>query len=88
MNRHLTETELRQRLARAAREVSIGELYQHYKGGLYRVTDLAILESTNEVCVVYQAQYGERLSFIRPVSVWSEVVEYEGKNTARFTRSI
>lgn len=82
----VSERKLTQRLVDAAEEVAIGCTYRHYKNKLYTVLDLAILESNTEVCVIYQAQYGERLKFIRVLSSWLEEVEYEGRVVKRFTK--
>lgn len=86
MKERLTEAQLTEKLTTAAAQVMVGSLYQHYKGGIYKVLDLAVLESTNEVCVLHQAQYGKQLKFIRTVDVWLETVEYNGATVPRFTR--
>lgn len=86
VDRRLTEDELLQRLDSARTQVSVGSLYKHYKGNLYKVIDLAILESNNIICVIYRAQYGNELIFIRPVSVWIEEIELDGKPLKRFAR--
>jgi hypothetical protein len=59
----------------------------HYKKpeNLYTVIDLAILTETNEVGVVYRAEYGKRLLFVRPLAVWLQHAEVDGKQVARFT---
>lgn len=82
----MSEEELSRRLTEAAQAVSVGADYIHYKGKLYTVRDLAILESTNEICVIYQAQYGNRLTFIRPVSDWIKDVQWQGETLTRFTK--
>ncbi len=35
--------------------------------------------------VVYQALYGERGIWVRPASMWNEIVNYQGKQVKRFT---
>lgn len=72
-------------LASAKDQVSVGSTYKHYKGMKYVVLDVALIESTLEPGVVYQAQYGAKLTFIRPISDWLSEVEYEGKKITRFT---
>ncbi|APD09972.1 MULTISPECIES: DUF1653 domain-containing protein [Thermus] len=59
-------------------------LYRHYKGGLYQVLFLARHSETEEVMVVYQALYGERGYWVRPLSLWLAPVEVEGKAVPRF----
>ena len=83
---HKPEQELRQAIEAAGTGVEVGGTYYHYKhpDQLYIVTELAILEADDEVCVIYQAQYGEKVSFVRPLSSWLESVEVGGKSVARF----
>ena len=46
---------------------------------------LAITEADNSICIIYQAQYGERLTFVRPLASWLETVEWQGQRKQRFT---
>jgi len=59
-------------------------LYRHYKGGEYRVTGVARHSETEELLVVYQPQYGERDWWVRPLSMFTEQVEIEGRLIPRF----
>jgi len=81
-------TDLKQDLAAAGKLVTVGARYRHYKGGEYQVLQLALLEATTEPCVVYQAQYGDRLSFIRPLTNWLQSVESDGRRIQRFTKLV
>lgn len=83
---HLSEHTLKELLTAAAGQVTVGATYMHYKQKPYVVLDLAILEATNELCVVYQAQYGQRLVFVRPLSSWLETVPHSGKAAPRFLK--
>jgi hypothetical protein len=66
--------------------VPVGAIYSHFrnKEHLYKVLAIAIDEKTEKPCVVYQALYGDKLIWVRPLSVWCESVEYEGKTVLRF----
>jgi hypothetical protein len=50
------------------------------------ITGLGFIEANDELCVIYQAQYGEHLTFLRPLTVWLEDVEWEGRTVPRFTQ--
>ena len=58
-------------------------VYKHYKGGLYYVIDIAQQTETGEALVVYR---GGKTTWARPLSMWIEDVEYEGKVVKRFTK--
>ncbi len=72
----------------AATKVSVGASYAHYKHPelIYIVRELVILEATNEIAVVYEAQYGERITYARALDVWLETVEWEDRTVPRFTK--
>ena len=53
--------------------------YRHFKGNIYEVIDVAKHSETLEEMVVYRALYGEGEVWVRPLSMWNETVEREGK---------
>ena len=60
--------------------------YKHYKGKEYEVIGIARHSETLEELVVYKALYqndGENL-WVRPLQMFLEVVEIEGKKMPRF----
>lgn len=61
-------------------------IYEHYKGGEYRVLGIARNRDTGEEFVLYEPLYEvpEGRFWVRPVSNWSELVEVDGKTQARF----
>ena len=81
-----TEAQLAARLAQAAKQVTVGAHYMHYKQLRYEVIGLALREEDNEPCVVYRAEYGEEVTWIRPVASWLEEVEVAGKRVPRFAK--
>lgn len=59
--------------------------YRHFKGNEYEVVCTARHSESGEEMVVYRALYGERGMWVRPVSMWNEIVEREGTTMRRFT---
>lgn len=86
MNEKLSQEALSVKLHAATEKVAVGSTYIHYKGGSYTVTGLGIEESTDEISVIYQANYGERLTFIRAISSWLETIKVNDTEIARFTK--
>lgn len=64
-------------------ELRLGE-YEHYKGGRYKVIGKAKHSETLEDLVVYQALYGEMGLWVRPLKMFLEEVEIDGKMIPRF----
>lgn len=58
--------------------------YQHYKGSFYQVEGIAIHSETEEEMVLYRPLYGEGLLWVRPLTMFLEHVEIEGKSQPRF----
>ncbi len=59
-------------------------IYRHYKGNLYEVVDMARHSETEEWLVVYRALYGEYGLWVRPASLFTEMVVYDGQSVSRF----
>lgn len=66
--------------------VKVGGIYQHYKGKNYHVMDLARHSETLEWMVVYECLYENEESkvWVRPLSMFLEEIELDGKLMARF----
>lgn len=60
-------------------------IYKHFKGNMYEVIDTGLHSETLEEMVIYKALYGDGQIWIRPRSMWDDVVEYNGKKVKRFT---
>jgi hypothetical protein len=65
-------------------EIKLGR-YQHFKGNEYEVVGVAKHSETLEPMVVYRALYGDGGLWVRPASMWNEVIERDGKIFPRFT---
>lgn len=58
--------------------------YRHYKGGEYQVQGVARHSETEELLVVYSPLYGEGGLWVRPLAMFQETVQREGREQARF----
>lgn len=58
--------------------------YRHFKGNEYEVIGTARHSETTEEYVVYKALYGDGGLWIRPIEMWNETVERDGKVFKRF----
>lgn len=85
---HKQQLALKKEIEAAKTKVTIGAQYWHYKDRdkVYEIIGVGFLEATDELCVIYQAQYGERLTFLRPLTSWLEQVAWAGQTLPRFTK--
>ena len=58
--------------------------YRHFKGNMYEVIGIAKHSESLEEMVVYRALYSSGDLWVRPVSMWNETVERDGKTFKRF----
>lgn len=67
------------------KKIKLGK-YRHYKGKEYLVVGIAKHSETLEELVVYEALYQNKVSklWVRPLAMFREKVEVEGKKTPRF----
>ncbi|MFW6378806.1 MAG: DUF1653 domain-containing protein [Nanoarchaeota archaeon] len=64
-------------------------IYKHFKGGTVKVLYTAYHSETLEEMVVYEALYqcrtfGKGSIWVRPLSMFNEMVEVEGEQIPRF----
>lgn len=59
-------------------------VYKHFKGNLYEVIDIARHSETEEEHVVYRTLYGDHSLWVRPLSMFDEVIERDDKTIKRF----
>ena len=65
-------------------EIKLGR-YRHFKGNEYEVIGVAKHSESLEPMVVYRALYGDGGLWVRPASMWTEIIERDGKRFPRFT---
>lgn len=66
------------------RQIKIGKKYRHFKGNEYLVLHVAKHSETLEEMVVYQALYGEKGIWVRPLDMFLDRKEVDGKLVTRF----
>lgn len=59
-------------------------IYRHYKGNLYQVLHIATHSETADALVVYRALYGDYGVWVRPLTMFTEMVAVEGISQPRF----
>ncbi len=60
--------------------------YRHYKGPEYEVLGTARHSETEEPMVVYRCLYGDYSLWVRPLSLFRDVVDVAGEQVPRFAR--
>ncbi len=68
---------------RAERTLPAGR-YRHYKGNDYEVIGVAHHSETREPLVVYRCLYGDFSLWVRPLAMFVEEVELDGRRLPRF----
>jgi hypothetical protein len=84
---HKPQEELLDLIDQAGNKIKLNTNYRHYKNqnDSYKTLDFVIIEATDQIGVLYQAQYGKKLTFVRPVANWLEKVEQNGQLIPRFS---
>ncbi len=65
-----------------------GQIYTHYKDPTkqYEIVGIALHTETEEEMVVYKPLYkNEHQFFVRPLTMFIEKVEFQGKTVSRFS---
>jgi len=72
-------------------KVPVGSVFEHYRGMRYEILSIGRHSESEDLHVVYQALYsdpvfGDRAIWIRPLAMFLEEIELNGKKTQRFRR--
>lgn len=68
-------------------QIKPGQIYRHYKSDhTYKIIKIGLHSETLQEMVVYEAIYESNMGkiWIRPIEMWFEEMEWEGKNVPRF----
>lgn len=86
MAHNKTHEEIEEEFKNAKKFVKVGGTYSHYKHpeNLYTVIAIATQEATDKICVIYQANYGKEILFVRDLDSWIEKPLLNGKRIKRF----
>ncbi len=85
---HKPESALITSIEYYAQLIPVGSTFFHYKDPTktYTVRSLVIIEADDSVGVVYQANYGQCITFVRPAEEWLEQIQVDGATVQRFQR--
>jgi len=81
--------QLLKELKEAKTKIRGGEKYVHYKHieNIYKVLEVGFIESTEEVSIVYQAMFGDKVTWVRPINDFLAKVKLpNGTEVARFSK--
>jgi hypothetical protein len=82
LDHHEKETKF---LIEKVREMQINSLYEDSQTkNQYKLFGLAKHSETLETMVIYQAQYGEKEIWVRPLTMWTELVTINDQLVPRF----
>jgi len=59
-------------------------VYRHYKGNQYEVIGFAKHSETLEDMVIYKALYDDGGTWVRPLSMWDNPIDIDGRTVKRF----
>ena len=65
-------------------DIQIGRVYRHFKGDYYLVEGVAQHSETGESYVIYRKLYGDGGLWVRPASMWTELIDRDGYHGPRF----
>jgi hypothetical protein len=86
---HKTQEKLLSDLQNLNSKVKVGDKFFHYKhpDSFYRIVAVGLIEATEEPCVVYQAEYGDKITWVRTeAEFFGKVTLDNGEKVDRFSK--
>lgn len=88
---HKDTKQLLKELELLKKKVKVGDRFLHYKhsDNFYHIVAVGFIESIEEPCVVYEAEYGDKITWVRTEKEFFSTVKLpDGLEVARFTKVI
>lgn len=82
MSKHKTPSELLEGWKRFKRPKD-GQIFLHYKGGIYEIVATGYLEASEEPCVIYRSKENNTV-WVRTAKDFLETVDYQSVIQPRF----
>lgn len=86
---HKTQDELLKDLKRLEEKVKVGDKFSHFKhpDQFYTIVAVGFIEATEEPCITYQAEYGDKITWTRTESeFFSKATLEDGSSVDRFVK--
>ena len=88
---HKNTQELLSELEKLKQRIDVGDRFYHFKHpeSFYRVVAVGFIENNEEPCIVYQAEYGDKITWVRTEEEFFSKAKLEnGTEVDRFTKAI
>lgn len=86
---HKTQEQLLKELKLLEQKVKVGDKYSHFKypNQFYTIVAIGFIESTEEPCITYRADYADKITWVRTESEFFSKAKLENGNMVdRFTK--
>lgn len=86
--KHIYANSVMSALSKNISRPEVGAVYKHYKGNKYLVLAIGKHSETTEDMVIYVSLYDnpESQVWVRPLGMFMETIEFQGKALPRFTK--
>ena len=88
---HKSQADLLKELENIKTKIKVGDKFSHFKhpDQFYTIVAVGFIESTEEPCITYQAEYGDKITWTRTESEFFSKAKLEhGQEVDRFTKVI